>query len=604
MPVRKDSSVVPKLSQKRPLFRILLFGALTGLPLIASAQQSSPHRQSQPTDLSTGPTKISYDTNRPILPKGEQLFSNNCSPCHNFRQKGIGPDLSAVMADVSPAWMQKFIRNAPEVIQRGDVRATKLYEEYQQVMPPFPSLSDDDIGAIISFIHQNQHRKPSVEQNASLGMALQDPVPAKIAPSGLRLSLEEVTTAPATAPKVPLARINQMTVLPGKKDRLFIEDLRGTLYEMLDNTLRVFMDMGRERPDFIHTPGLATGFGSFAFHPDFYTNGLFYTTHTEKANTAPADFAYADSIRVTLQWVLTEWTVTDPAGVVFRGSGRELMRVNMVSPIHGVQEITFNDRAKAGSSDYGLLYIGVGDGGATENGYPFLCRDKSRVWGSVLRIDPRGTNSRNKRYGIPASNPYALDKDPATAGEIFCRGFRNPNRIGWTPDGKMLISDIGHANAEELNIGMAGADYGWPEREGLFLMNYRGKMAQVYALPPDDSVHRYTYPVALYDHDEGNAFSGGFVYAGTDIPPLTGKYIFGDIVNGRVFLVNSNQLQVGKQAPIEEMQIELNGRLTTFRELSGSQKTDLRFGLGLGNTFYLYTKADGKIYRIKGCSQQ
>lgn len=603
MPARKDLRLVAKFSQKQPLFRPLLVGVLMGLSLMTSAQQPSAPQQRQPTDRSTGSAKILYDTNRPVLAKGQQLFQNNCSACHNFRQKGIGPDLSAVMADVSPEWMRTFIRNAPEVIKGGDVRATKLYKEYQQVMPPFPLLSDDDIGAIMAFIHQNQHRKPSFASTANLGMALPDPVPAKIAPSGLRLSLEEVTTAPATAPKAPLARINQMTVLPGKKDRLFIEDLRGTLYEMVGNELRVFMEMGRERPDFIHTPGLATGFGSFAFHPDFYANGLFYTTHTEKANTAPADFAYADSIRVALQWVLTEWTVPDPAGVAFRGSGRELMRVNMVSPIHGVQEITFNDRAKAGSSDYGLLYIGVGDGGATENGYPFLCRDKSRVWGSVLRIDPRGTNSQNKRYGIPASNPFASDNDPATLSEVFCRGFRNPNRIYWTPDGKMLISDIGHANAEELNIGVAGADYGWPEREGLFLMNYRGKMDRVYALPPDDSVHHYTYPVALYDHDEGNAFSGGFVYAAPDIPLLTGKYIFGDIVNGRVFSVNSNQLRVGKQAPIEEMQLEVNGRLTTFRELSGSQKTDLRFGLGLGNAFYLYTKADGKIYRIKGCSR-
>ncbi len=583
--------------------RTFLLGVFLGLHLVANAQKPDSQKQSRPNPANRSP-KIVYTSDKQVLAKGQLLFQNNCSACHNFLQRGIGPNLSGVTAEASPEWISAFIRNAPEVIKRGDARATKLYEEYKQAMPPFPSLSETDIQAIMSFIHQNRKQKPSSAESASLGTALKDPVPAKITDSRLRLNLEEVTTAPPTADKVPLARINQMKVLPGKKDRLFITDLRGILYEMVGNTLRVYMEMSKERPGFIHKPGHATGFGSYAFHPEFYTNGFFYTTHTEKAHAAPADFGYADSIRVSLQWVLTEWKITNPESAVFAGTGRELMRINMVSPIHGVQEITFNPGARPGSPDYGLLYIGVGDGGATENGYPFLCRDKSRIWSSVLRIDPRGTNSTNGRYGIPASNPYAQDNNPATAKEVFCRGFRNPNRICWAPDGKMLITDIGHANAEELNIGVAGANYGWPEREGLFLMNYRGKMEQVFALPKNDSTYHYTYPVALYDHDEGNAFSGGFVFTDTSIPLLTGKYIFGDIVNGRVFYVENAQLQLGTQVPIQELQIELNGRKTSFRELSGSQKTDLRFGLGLGNAFYLYTKADGKIYRIKSCSRQ
>jgi hypothetical protein len=418
----------------------------------------------------------------------------------------------------------------------------------------------------------------------------------------MQLILEEVTKAPASAEKVPFARINKMLVLPGKKERLFIEDLRGVLYEWHDNQLHVFMDMGKQLPGFIHTPGLATGFGSYAFHPEFYKNGLLYTTHTEKAYAAPADFAYDDSIKVTLQWVLTEWKVKDPAGAVFSGTGREMMRVNMVSGIHGVQEITFNPLAKPETPDYGLLYMGIGDGGASENGYYFLCKSSNRIWGSVLRIDPQGKNSRNGRYGIPPDNPFARDDNPETLGEIFCRGFRNPNRICWTPDGKMLITDIGHANAEELNLGIASADYGWPEREGNFLINHRARMDSVYALPENDPTFNYTYPVAQYDHDEGKAISGGFVYAGTAIPLLTGKYIFGDIVNGRVFYVENNALKLGEQAPVQELDIQVTGKGTSFQELSGSKKTDLRFGLGLNNELYLYTKADGKIYKVSGCS--
>jgi len=576
----------------------LLLGTLSGW----SVNAQRPVAQKPATSTARAASAANpYSTDKQVLAKGQQLFQSNCSACHNFLQKGIGPNLSEVTSHASPDWIRQFIRNAPDVIQRGDARAVRLFEEYKQAMPAFTSLSDGDVQALMSYIRANQKQKPSEAETARLGPPIQDPIPARIASSGLRISLEEVITAPASAEKAPLARINKMLVLPGPTDRLFLEDLRGTLYELVNDKLRVYMDMRKERPNFIHAPGHATGFGSYAFHPDFYKNGLFYTTHTEKANTAPADFAYPDSIRVTLQWVLTEWKLPNPAGATFAGSGRELMRVNMVSPIHGVQEITFNPLAKPGSPDYGLLYIGVGDGGATENGFPFICNSKSRIWSSVLRIDPQGRNSQNGRYGIPPGNPYAQDNDPATLGEIFCRGFRNPNRITWAPDGKMLISDIGHANAEELNLGVAGADYGWPEREGLLVINYRGKMDKVYALPENDAALQYVYPVALYDHDEGNAFSGGFVYTGSDIPLLTGKYIFGDIVNGRVFYVDSDQLQLGRQAPIEELQLAVGDSVTTFRTLTGAQKTDLRFGVGLNNAFYLYTKSDGKIYRIKSC---
>lgn len=588
----------------KPLTYWLFWLALAGCGASVLAQK--------PANTVAGGQKRAYSMDKKVVVAGQLLFQNNCSPCHNFLQKGIGPNLSRVTADVSPIWLKQFIRNAPGQISRGDARATRLFEEYKQVMPAFPTLKEAELTALLAYLHANHKAELPAAQREALGVGLNDPIPAKPTKSGLRLRLDEVLTAPATALKAPLARINKMAVLPGQPDRVspdrvspdrvFIEDLRGILYELLGNELRVFMDLRKERPGFIHSPGLGVGFASFAFHPDFYRNGLFYTTHTEKADAAPADFVYADSIRVAMQGVLMEWNVSNPAGAVFSGSGRELMRVNLVSAIHGMQEITFNPLARPESPDYGLLYLGIGDGGATEEGYSQLCNDNSRIWGSVLRINPLGSNSRNGRYGIPPANPYAQDQDPATLGEIFCRGFRNPNRMSWTPDGKMLIADIGQHNAEEINIGTAGADYGWPEREGTFRINPRGDMALVYALPPDDSTHRYSYPVVQYDHDEGSAISGGFVYAGMALPLLQDKYVFNDIVNGRVFYVESSELKPGVRVPIQELELELAGKLTTFKALCGGKKTDLRMGIGLNQDLYLYTKADGKLYKVTGCA--
>jgi glucose/arabinose dehydrogenase len=394
-----------------------------------------------------------------------------------------------------------------------------------------------------------------------------------------------------------------MRVLTGrKKPRHFVQELRGVIYELVNKQLKVFLDITRERPNFIHQPGHGTGFGSFAFHPEFYKNGLFYTTHSEPAHTAPADFAFADSLTVTMQWVLTEWKMANPAAATFSGTGREMMRINVLTQIHGVQEINFNPLAVPGSADYGLLYLSVGDGGAAEQGAYFLCNSNTTIWGSILRINPRGRNSKNKKYGIPAINPYASDNNPKALGEIYARGFRNPNRFTWAPDGKMLIADIGLKNAEELNIGKAGADYGWPAREGTFLVNYRGEMEIVYALPKDDAKFNYTYPVAQYDHDEGDAFSGGFLYTSNAIPLLKGKYIFGDIVNGRVFFVNYNQLKPGRQTPIQEMDLQLGGKAITLLGTTAHKKADLRFGLGPGQKLYFFTKTDGRIYQVTGCS--
>lgn len=582
-------------------FKRLFFLSLIGI-LLFSIHACTPGKvaSNKKADRSNN-TYAAYSQDPQTLTKGQQLFQAYCSPCHNFLQKGIGPSLEQVTASVTHDWLKNFIRNAPAMIEKGDTRAKKLFEEYNQMMPPFSEVKDVDLEAIMSYIH-SQQKAPEI-QTLDLGTPMQNPIDEKIAKSGLVLQIEHVATAPPTGTKAPIARINQMRVLSGgAKDRLFIHDLRGFLYELIDTTWQVALEMKKERPKFIFDPGMGTGFGSFAFHPEFYQNGLFYTTHTEPAGTALADFAYPDSIKVTLQWVLTEWTIKDPNAKTFSAiNSRTLFRVNMVTGIHGVQEIAFNPLVKKGDPDYGLLYIGVGDGGASENRFPFICEDKSRIWSSVLRIDPRGKNSKNGQYGIPSSNPYAKLSDDVACREVYCRGFRNPNRYTWTPDGRMLIADIGHINIEELNLAVPGGDYGWPYREGTYVINPKAKMDKVYALPADDSKFNYLYPVLQFDHDEGKAIEGGFVYTGSAIPALKGKYIFGEIALGRVFYVELDQLKQGKQATIKELELKMGDKIVTILGLNNGIKPDFRLGVGLNQELFIYTKSDGKVYKIVDC---
>jgi glucose/arabinose dehydrogenase len=378
-------------------------------------------------------------------------------------------------------------------------------------------------------------------------------------------------------------------------------DLRGKLYAVNEGTPELYMDIKILRKDFINEPGLATGFGSFAFHPNFLKNGLLYTSHTEPPSAGKADFSYADSIPVTLQWVVTEWKL-NPTAKTFDGEGRELLRINMVTGIHGMQELTFNPLAKPGSSDYGLLYIGIGDGGSVGDNYPFLVHNPSLPWGTILRINPRGTNSTNGKYGIPPTNPFAHDS--MKLREIYAYGFRNPHRITWSRDGKMLATNIGQASIEALNIILPGHDYGWPIREGNFLINPEGNINKPHPLPPDDTSYKISYPVAEYDHDEGKAISGGFEYTGSNVIDLRGKYLFGDIFNGRLFYVEMKDLKTGGKAAIKEWKPSVNGKITSMTELCGSERVDLRFGRDSKGEIYVMTKPDGKIYKITGVRRQ
>jgi glucose/arabinose dehydrogenase/mono/diheme cytochrome c family protein len=533
-------------------------------------------------------------TDSVTIANGQAIFSQDCSACHGFVQDGIGPQLGGVTSSVSADWIRNFIKDPKKIIESGDGRASTLYEKYKAIMPSFGHLSDDKINQLIAFIHTKKSPGPEVKLDPN---ALKNPIPEPIQMSDLVINLEQLTQIPRSSEEQPATRISKLDYQPNS-DNLFVMDLRGKLYYLRDNKPEVYLDMAAERPNFIHKPGLATGFGSFAFHPEFEKNGLLYTTHTEPPATAKADFEYADSIKVTLQWVLTEWKTKDPKAFPYKGEGRELFRVNMESQIHGVQEVIFNPLSKPGDEDFGLLYIGVGDGGSAEHHYPFLCDSPEVIWGTVVRIDPKGRNSKNGKYGIPVGNPLVKSDNPKALKEIYARGFRNPHRITWSRKGDMLVANIGHHNIESLYIVKPGSNCGWPIREGTFLIDPSQNMFNIYPLPPDDSKNNFTYPVAEYDHDEGNAIAGGFEYWGKNIPELQGKFVFGDIVKGRLFYVEMNDLKLGSQATIKEWQVNFNGERKTLVQLSGASKVDERFGMDRHGELYLTTKPDGKIYRL------
>ena len=157
-------------------------------------------------------------------------------------------------------------------------------------------------------------------------------------------------------------------------------------------------------------------------------------------------------------------------------------------------------------------------------------------------------------YTIPPANKFAADGDPKTLGEIYAYGFRNAHRLSWDlTDGTMFASDIGMNNIEEINIVRNGENYGWMKREGYWengVTRPGGALNQLFPLPADILEGRqkdgFTYPVAMYDHNEGQAITGGFAYHGR-IAALRGKFVFGDIRRGRVFAADTRRDEEGRR---------------------------------------------------------
>ena len=182
---------------------------------------------------------------------------------------------------------------------------------------------------------------------------------------------------------------------------------------------------------------------------------------------------------------------------------------------HNIGTLAFNPAAAAGSTDSGALYVALGDGGSSNDPLGHGQR-RSTPLGSILRIDPLGGGA-DSSYGIPSDNPFV-----GTSGaldEIWAYGLRHPQHFSFDSTGRMFINDIGQRSIEEVNLGVAGANYGWRLREGTFATAMgvgASDKRTVYPLPADDT--GYTYPIAQYDHDEGDAIGAGFVYEGQAIP--------------------------------------------------------------------------------------
>lgn len=385
--------------------------------------------------------------------------------------------------------------------------------------------------------------------------AAQNLLPGAIQKGSVNIDLKPIATglgAPVFA-----------TAAPGNSSDLFVVDQIGKVDIIHNGVLQSqpFLDISSIENAVPISPGYdERGLLSMAFNPGFNdpnSTGFrtLYTYQSEKTGTAPADFAPAPgtgtppgtNATINHQNVVVQWKV-DPNNplIVDPTSRKDLLREDHPALNHDGGTIAFGPD--------GFLYLGIGDGGAANdagNGHIVAtgnAQDNSVVTGKMLRIDVNGNNSANGKYGIPADNPFV--NTPGAAKEIYANGLRNPYKFNFDkPTGKLIMADVGQNNVEEIEFLESGKNYGWPVKEGTFLFNRTGaNVGTVDPVSSPGSPAGLVDPLLQYDHNDGTAIVGGFIYHGKAIPQLDGKYIFGDFShgpfsgppNGRLFYADLN----------------------------------------------------------------
>ena len=449
----------------------------------------------------------------------------------------------------------------------------------------------------------------------------QYPTQSQVSKDGTAVMLEDYANPPLSSPthgganstaidyKAQLGRINALRPEPANAplaaSRTFVDDQNGTLYilETATKKFTPYIKFSDVFPKFASDKGNATGIVSITFDPGYAKNGKFYTVHVENpalpGTATPINtqlpslnlngYTTTDTVNppagpVHLESVLMEWTDTNIRDATFEGTARELLRVGF-DRNHPMDDTVFNPLAKPGSSDYGNLYIGVGDGAQGETPGPShtIPQQLNTLLGKILRITPdinlhpKDMLSPNGRYRIPStgSDPNPFVNVAGARGEVYAYGLRHPHRFDWDSTSKtMLVIDIGLHYWEEIDIVAKGANYGYPEREGneqLFVDDV-GKTGSLENPPvafPDRDLVKVDgidepvipiYPAAVYSHWEGDSIGSGFVYRGKLMPQMRGKFIFNDMTTGRIFYVDLAEMiathgQRNHQAQIHELQI-------------------------------------------------
>lgn len=323
-------------------------------------------------------------------------------------------------------------------------------------------------------------------------------------------------------------------------NRLFVVEQGGKIIvfenEANSTDSQVFLDLSADI-----SAGGERGLLGLTFHPDYTITGNFYIYYTERGT--------GDSVISVLK------VNSSNTNMANKSSEIKLLKIEQPYPNHNGGQIQFGPD--------GYLYISLGDGGGSGdpagNG-----QNRETLLGSILRIDVDSAIP----YIIPNDNPFFGNVN-GWAEEIFAFGFRNPWRFSFDPNtGFLWTGDVGQQLWEEIDIVENGKNYGWSAKEGNHDYN------------PGTNVTMIEDPIHEYNHGSGISITGGYVYRGSSLPGLIGKYIYADYGTGRIWALEYS-----------------GGVVLNNTELINTDLNIPSFGVDTNDVLYICS-FDGNIYKL------
>lgn len=311
--------------------------------------------------------------------------------------------------------------------------------------------------------------------------------------------------------------------------------------------LELFLDLSER----VSRVGNEEGLLGLAFHPDHGSNGRLFV-HYSLAGARRNRISEFKRLRA--EGPLEAWERrVDPQ------HERVLLEVEQPFRNHNGGHLLFDPA--------GMLWIGLGDGGGA--GDPErTAQDPSSLLGSILRIDV-DRSADGRPYSIPEDNPFL--SSAGARPELWAIGLRNPWRFDLDPaTGLLWVADVGQVREEEVSALAAGANAGWPLREG------RSDFDPAARRGPGT----WTEPLWTYGREFGVSITGGVVLRPGTLPTLRERYVCADYGSGRLWA-----LPLAGAAGASGV-IEL-GRLPS----------PSHFGLDVWGNLHA-TSFDGRVYRF------
>lgn len=338
------------------------------------------------------------------------------------------------------------------------------------------------------------------------------------------------SSAPSTAaaPRlVPIARGLASPVLatqaPGEPGRVYVVEQGGLVRVVQNGRIRAtpFLDLRG-----LVTAGGEQGLLGLAFSPGYRSNRTFYVNYSRRSDGA-----------TVIARLRSNGTRALP------GSRTTVLVVRQPYANHNGGHLAFGPD--------GALWVGLGDGGS--GGDPEdRAQNPATLLGKLFRLDVRKAKPSPELVGLGLRNPWRYTFDRAT--------------------GDLWIGDVGQGELEEVSVlrrGTSGlVNFGWNVYEG------SARFADK-PLGPGELIQ----PVAEYSHDRGCSITGGYVYRGTAVPSLRGRYLYGDYCSGTVWSLPAS----GGTPRVERIRVA---------SLSS-------FGESLAGELYAISH-DGTVYRIAG----